>query len=221
MEVSKPVLPPLLLELSLDPTVNKTYMKQVKTIHISCRGFSYIDVMIAIVILLVGVLALTSALATNLVRSYETDKRIIAKQMALSTIESIISARDISRPGTIEGWDSVGNIGTNPVEGVNKGIFFNGWTPIREESGWDGVAGTADDACPEGGPCTVSGRPPNNSPVVPGLFRRIVISDVQDPDRMSPPNPYTRRKIDVTIRYFISNVTRDETISTLITNYNN
>ena len=77
-------------------------------------GFSYIDVMIAIVIMLVGILALTSALTANLIRSYETDKRIIAKQIALSTIESIISARDIQRPGTIEGWDSVGNIGSNP-----------------------------------------------------------------------------------------------------------
>ena len=50
------------------------------------RGFSYIDVMIALVILLVGILASTAALTANLVRSYETEKQVIAKQIALSTI---------------------------------------------------------------------------------------------------------------------------------------
>ncbi|MCB1023134.1 MAG: hypothetical protein KDB79_02005 [Acidobacteria bacterium] len=182
-------------------------------------GFSYIDVMIAIVIMLVGILALTSALTANLIRSYETDKRIIAKQIALSTIESIISARDIQRPGTIEGWDSVGNIGSNPVNGVNKGIFLNGWAPIREENGWDGVAGTADDACPEGGPCSVSGRPANTSAIIPGFLRSIEITDVQDAERPSPPNPITRRRIQVSVRYFINNITRDEVVATLVTNY--
>ncbi len=183
------------------------------------KGFSYIDVMIGIVIMLVGVLALTSALTANLIRSYETDKRIIAKQLALSTIESIIAARDISRPGTIDGWDSVGNVGTNQVDGTYKGVFFNGWTPIREENGWDGVAGTADDACPEGASCAVQGRPANDSPVIQGFRRKIEITDIDDPERPSPPNPIARRRIDVTIKYFINNISRDEKVSTWITNY--
>lgn len=182
-------------------------------------GFSYIDVMIAIVIMLVGVLAMASALTANLVRSYETDKKIIAKQMALSTIESIISARDIKRPGTIDGWDSVGNVGNNIVDGNAKGVFLNGWAPVREELGWDGVAGTADDGCPAGSACAVSGRPPNNSPVIPGFERRIVITDVEDPERPSPVNPITRRRIDVTVRYDVNGIMRDELVSTLITNY--
>jgi len=182
-------------------------------------GFSYIDVMIAIVIMLVGVLAMASALTANLIRSYETDKKIIAKQMALSTIESIISARDISRPGTIDGWDSVGNVGNNFVEGNAMGVFLNGWTPVREEFGWDGVAGTADDGCPSGGPCNVSGRPPNNSPIIKGYDRRIVITDVEDAERPSPANPITRRRIDVTVRYDINGIVREELVSTLITNY--
>ena len=182
-------------------------------------GFSYIDVMIAIVVMLVGVLAMASALTANLIRSYETDKKIIAKQMALSTIESIISARDISRPGTIEGWDSVGNVGNNVVSGNAKGVFLNGWTPVREELGWDGVAGTADDGCPAGSSCNVSGRPPNTSAVIPGFERRIVITDVTDAERPSPPNPITRRRIDVTVRYDVNGIVRDELVSTLITDY--
>ncbi len=194
-------------------------MRKTKQTDRTEDGFSYIDVMIAIVILLVGVLALASALTANLMRSYETEQRIIAKQMALSTIESIISARDIERPGTIEGWDSIGNVGTNMVNGQNKGIFLNGWAPIREENGWDGVAGTADDACPEGGSCIVSGRPTNSSPVYNSYLRRITIADVQDAERPSPPNPITRRRITVSIRFFLNGYSRDEVVSTLITNY--
>ena len=62
-------------------------------------GFSYIDVMIAIVIMMVGILAMVGALSANIVRSVESEKRTMAKQLALSTIESIVSAKEIERPG--------------------------------------------------------------------------------------------------------------------------
>ncbi len=183
------------------------------------NGFSYIDVMIAIVIMLVGVLALAAALTANLVRSYDTDKRIVAKQLALSTIESIITARNIQRPGTVEGWKSIGNVGSNVENGVPKGIFVNGWAPIREDLGWDGIAGTADDACASGAPCNVAGRPPNNSPEMAGFERKIVVTDIQDSERPTPPNPITRRRIDVTVKYHMNGVSRDQTISTMLTDY--
>lgn len=182
-------------------------------------GFSYIDVVIAIVILMIGVLSMIGALTANLIRLSETEKRIVAKQIALSTIESIISAKEISRPGVIEGWDAVGNFGTNPVDGVPKGIFLTGWRPIRAEMGWDGVAGTIDDACFAESPCVVSGRPPNNSPVTPNFEREIVITDVPDPERPTPPYGITRRKIEVKVRYFVNQAVRQETVSTLVANY--
>lgn len=183
------------------------------------KGFSYIEVMIALVIMMVGVLQMASALTANLLRSYETEKRIISKQIALSTIESIISARDISRIGAVEGWDSIGNVGNNPVDGSPRGIFMTGWNPVREDLGWDGVAGTNDDACPEGAPCNVSGRPPNTSPVVKGYQREIIITDVPDAERPSPPYPIARRRIDVNIKYYFNSIARTETVSTIITNY--
>jgi hypothetical protein len=182
-------------------------------------GFSYVDVIIAIFILMIGILAMVSAITTNLMRIYETEKRVIAKQTALSTIESIISAKEIARPGVIEGWDSVGNVGNNPVGGVPKGIFLNGFLPIREDSGWDGVAGTIDDACASGSPCTVSGRPDNNSVELGGFDRQILIEDVPDPERPSPPNAVSRRKITVNIRYHLNQIVREEIVSTIVTNY--
>jgi prepilin-type N-terminal cleavage/methylation domain-containing protein len=189
--------------------------------RISCaeKGFSYIEVMIALVILLVGVLQMASALSANLLRSYETEKRIVSKQIALSTIESIISARDIARTGAVEGWDSIGNVGSNPVEGSPRGIFLTGWCPIREDLGWDGVAGTSDDACAENSTCNVSDRPPNTSAVVKGYQRQIIITDVADTERPSPPYPIARRRIDVNIKYFYNSIARTETVSTIVANY--
>lgn len=182
-------------------------------------GFSYIDVIIAIVILMVGILASVSALTANLVRSYETEKQIKAKQIALSTIESIFSARDIARTGGVEGWNSVGNVNTNPVNGVYKGIFLTGFRPIREDAGWDGVVGTADDACDQGAACQVPGRPENASEVIGGFDRQIVITDIDDPERPYPAHKIARRRIDVTVRYNINQLQRQQTISTIIANY--
>jgi type II secretory pathway pseudopilin PulG len=184
------------------------------------KGFSYIDVMIALVILMVGILASAAALTANIVRSIESEKQVIAKQIALSTIESIFSARDIARTGAVSGWGSVGNVGTNPdVNNVNQGIFLTGFTPIREDLGWDGVAGTIDDACPAGSPCQVSGRPDNTSGVIKGFERSVVITDLQDPERPTPPHAIARRRIDVTVRYNVNQLQRQQTISTVITNY--
>ena len=183
------------------------------------EGFTYIDVMIAIVIMMVGVLAMVGALAANLIRSMESERRIMAKQVALSTIESITSAKDIQRPGVVDGWDSLRNVmGSVPVGEIN-GIFVTGYNPVRVDSGWDGVAGTVDDACAGTGPCVVSGRPTNSSALMMGFQREIVITDVADPERPSPPNPITRRRIDVNIKYFVNQATRNETASTIITNY--
>lgn len=182
-------------------------------------GFSYIDVMVAIVIMMVGVLAMVGALGANLIRSMESEKRIMAKQLALSTIESIIAAKEIERPGVVDGWNSLRNVLAVVPAGENNGIFVTGFNPVRTDIGWDGVAGTVDDACPGSGACVVSGRPDNTSALVNGFQRQIVISDIADPERPSPPNPITRRRIDVTIKYFVNQATRQETTSTIITNY--
>lgn len=184
------------------------------------RGFSYIDVMIALVILMVGILASTAALTANLVRSYETEKQVVAKQIALSTIESIFSARDIARPGAIAGWESIGNVGSNPDSGgTPRGIFLADFRPIRADMGWDGVAGTVDDACAAGAACQVSGRPDNSSEVMNGFERRIVITDLQDSERPTPPHPISRRRIDITVRYWVNQLRREQTVSTIIANY--
>lgn len=182
------------------------------------KGFSYIDVMIAVVIMMVGVLAMVGALSANLMRSYEGERRIVAKQMALSTLESIIAAKEIIRPGILEGWPSIRNASASPTPGVADGVFLNGWCPVRDEMGYDGVAGTIDDACAGTGSCVVSGRPPNTSPLITGFERQITVTDVADPER-PPPNAVSRRRIDVSVRFFVNRSARIETASTIVTNY--
>jgi type II secretory pathway pseudopilin PulG len=178
-------------------------------------GFTYIEVVIGLTILLIGVLAGVSALSANLIRSFEAEKRILAKQYGLSTIESIISARDIARPGVIDNWNSVRNISvTNP-----GGIFVMGFQPIREDLGWDGVAGTIDDACPAPNPCNIPGRTINDSKIVQDFDRQIVITDIDDPERPSPPNPIMQRKIEITIRFRVNQAIREEVVTTILTNY--
>lgn len=187
--------------------------------RISESGFSYIDVMLGLLILMIGVLGSAAALTYNLLRSYQSEKQIVAKQIVNSTIESVFATRDIKiTVDADEEWNSIGNVGSNPVNGVFKGVFLTGWTPIREDLGADGVAGTADDACAAPGNCA-SGNGQNTSVVTQGYERQIVITDVQDPTRPSPPNDIARRRVDVTVRYRVNQLWRQETMSTMITDY--
>lgn len=181
-------------------------------------GFSYIDVMIALVILMVGVLALVSALLANLLRSYESEKLILAKQMALSTVESIISAKELKRPGVVDGWLSIRNVINPAPVGEPNGIFVTGWNPVRENMGWDGVAGTIDDACVATGPCIVTGRTTNTSAVVQGFEREVIITDLEDPERPAP-NPISRRTVTVNVRYAVNQGFRTQSVTTILTNY--
>lgn len=187
-------------------------------------GFSYLDVMVGLVILLIGITSLVSAITASVLRSHETKQHLVAKQIASSTLESIFSARDVAKPGGVDGWARVGNVGTNPdpTTGLPQGMFLNEFCPIREDAGWDGVIGTIDDACPAGNSCTDGVNPANTSPVVEGFYRRIVITDINDPDRPSPPfgtNPVMMRRIDITIRYPGAGAIREEVVSTIMTNY--
>ncbi len=172
------------------------------------HGFSYIDVMIAIVILLVGVLALLSGISGSVLQARGHEQQLRAKQIATSTMESIMSVKETD-PERL-GWDAIGNIGTNPdYSGVNQGIFVNGFQPVYQNAGLDQVIGTADD----------------NGPQIDGVQRRIVITDICDPDRPSPQcNPagvfaIRMRSVDVTIIYNVGAIQRQENLRTVLTDY--
>lgn len=182
-------------------------------------GFSYIDVMFAITILLIGILGATAAIATSLLRSFETDKQALAKQIANSTLETIFTARDMRRPRSLEGWAQIGSVGTNEVDGTFRGVFLTGWTPIRRDPGLDGVFGTEDDSCAGTGGCTNYDQSVNNSKLIELYERKVVITDLPTPNR--PPEVWgiLRRQIDITVRYRVNTLWREEKISTIITRF--
>ena len=170
-------------------------------------GFSYVDILIAITIMLVGVLALAGAIAGSVMRSRQQQQQLLAKQYATSTLESVISARDLSAFAL--GWDSIGNVGSNTVNGVPRGVFLVGVQPMKLDPGPDQVVGTADDA----------------GTAIANFRRQIVVTDICDPDRPSAncpiPGiwPIMMRQVTVTIYYQAERLERLETVTTILAKY--
>ena len=172
------------------------------------KGFSYIDVMIAIVILLVGILALVSAITGAVFQSKGQEQQLNAKQIATSTMESIMSVKETD-PARL-GWNAIGNIGSNlDSNNIPRGIFPTGFQPVRADAGTDQIIGTGDDS----------------GSVIAGFQRQIVITDQCDPTRPSPncPTPGTFpvkvRLIQLTVTYFVGGIQRQEALATVLTDY--
>ncbi len=171
-------------------------------------GFSYIEVMIAIVILTFGILSMMAAISWSVVQASGSEQQLLAKQIATSTLESIMSVKETDP--TRLGWTAVGNIGSNPIAGVPQGIFSVGFQPVRVDAGADQVIGTPDDT----------------GASVSQLQRQIVITDICDPDRPSPVicnpagnQPVRIRSIQVTVRYNVGALQRQEQVATVLTDY--
>jgi prepilin-type N-terminal cleavage/methylation domain-containing protein len=170
------------------------------------EGFTYIEVMCAMVILLIGILAQLSALSLSMMRQREAEQQNTARQIASSTLESIFAARDLGKSAGINSWEMI-----NTADVSNEGMFVAGWHPIRQSSGKDGIQGTKDDACAEGAPCQIEGYT-NNSPLVDGFQRQIIITDVQDSDGTIA----KKRRLEIKMRYFVGQVRREQSIATVI-----
>lgn len=172
------------------------------------NGFSLVEVIIAMVILLVGILATISALSFSLFSIQDSEQRSMAKEITRSTLETIFSMRDLRAFNQQAGvpdysWDLI-KIKT----ASNTGIFPDGWNTVRENPGADGVFGTADDACAGINPC--AGGSANSNPVVAGYERKIEIDDIAEG------NVVRKRRITVRVRYISGRLAREENKSTII-----
>lgn len=172
-------------------------------------GFSYIDVMVALVIFLIGILGYLSALSAGVLQSRGQQQQIIARHVAATAMESIMAAKETD-PDRL-GWDAIGNVGSNidPVTTLPRGIFLTDFQQVVASAGLDEVIGTADDT----GAANI------------GYSRRIVITDICDPERPSDICPIpgiweTRmREVEVTVRYFVGSAQREEVARTVLTDY--
>jgi prepilin-type N-terminal cleavage/methylation domain-containing protein len=111
-------------------------------------GFTLIEVMIAIVVMTLGLLAVIASFATAVATTQSAEEDLIARQKALEAMESIYTARNSQQIS----FASIANVSSG-------GIFLNGALPLTC-AGPDGLVGTADDVackttagatCPSGG----------------------------------------------------------------------
>jgi type IV pilus modification protein PilV len=97
------------------------------------RGFTLIEVMVAMAVLSFGVLSLVSIFTQGLRASYQTQIQYIAQQKAQEAMESIFTARDTRLVTSAQ----INNVS-------NGGIFKDNAQPLYAP-GPDGLFGTADD----------------------------------------------------------------------------
>jgi Tfp pilus assembly protein PilV len=169
------------------------------------KGFTYIEVMCAILILMIGIIAQLSAISLSMLRQRESEKQTAARQLANSTLESIFAARDLGNTGGLSSFAAINNTATATPDG----IFLPDWNPVREDSGQDGIHGTADDACAATAPCVV-GSYTNNSLVSGDFQRRIVITNITENGRVK------KRRVEVTIRFFVGQLQREQSLASII-----
>ena len=175
-------------------------------------GFSYIDVMIAITILMVGVMGLVGAITNGINMTTRSATALAAKQISSSSMEAIFTARDLD-PNNNFGWDAIGNVGDAAVPG---GLFLAGRQNIYPTAGRDGVIGTADDSWGADGVSGTADDAAASAPA-PGMQRQIIVTGLVDPAR--PTAPITLRQIDVIIFYNAGTTERQETFTSYIANY--
>jgi prepilin-type N-terminal cleavage/methylation domain-containing protein len=121
--------------------------------HQAQRGFTLIEVMIAIVIMTIGLLAVMASFATAISATASAQEDLVARHKALDAMESIYTARNSQQLP----FSALNNV-------ANGGIFLGGALPLTC-AGPDGLVGTADDvactapdtgaACPGGVECLV------------------------------------------------------------------
>lgn len=110
---------------------NTAFKPQVKPTQ---RGFSLIEVMVSMAILVIGLLSLLGVFGIAMASTQGSQENNTAKQLANEAMEGILTARETANIT----WAQINNTGSG-------GIFVGGFLPINN-AGVDGIIGTADDA---------------------------------------------------------------------------
>jgi len=171
------------------------------------RGFTMVEVMVAMVVLAAGVLSLVSVLTQGLRANYQTQIQYIAQQKAQEAMETIFTARD-TRLVTAAQINNVSN----------GGIFMNGAQPLCAP-GPDGLFGTADDDCTHPDGITIAPGPDNifgtaDDIIInlnPWMTRTIVIAPAA--------NTTNLKTITVTINWTFQGQTSQYQLLSFISNF--
>jgi prepilin-type N-terminal cleavage/methylation domain-containing protein len=173
------------------------------------RGFSLIEVMVAMGVMSAGLLALVGVFALGVTRMATSSPMLIAREKAREAVESVHAARDTGELA----WNTVKNTG-------DGGVFLSGAQELRMP-GADGLVNTADD-----GDVETLRKPGKNGllndeddEVVPlrDFTREIRITDLNY-DNGGGVNPNLRQVV-VTVRYKVENTWRAYTLTTYVSSY--
>ena len=163
-----------------------THEKQSVTKQSAEGGFTLLEVMIAIMVMTIGLLAVIATFATAISATASAQEDLVARHKALDAMESIYTARNSQQLP----FASIQNI-------ANGGVFKGGAQQLLC-AGPDGLVGTADDvactapdtgaACPGGveclvlpGPDVVLGTADDVTQSLSNFTRTITFGQVQLP----------------------------------------
>jgi prepilin-type N-terminal cleavage/methylation domain-containing protein len=184
---------------------------------LASQGFSLIEVMLAIVIMLVGLLGLLALFGTSLSATAHAQEDLIAKQKARELLEAVYSSRDDAGMA----WPQIQN------DNVVGGVFKSGWQPlVRVGPNTNQILGT--NVWQVNGVNVGGEGPAPDYVLAPDPFgnlniqvplsnyqRRIDITPVLYPNGSTNPN---LRFISVTVR-LLGRVPRDYTVAGYISSY--
>jgi len=154
-----------------------------------CHGFSLLEVLIAMSVLSIGLLALLGLFTVAVGSVQHAQEDLIAKQKAREVLEGVYTARNDSSVS----FDQIQNVS-------NGGIFEDGFQGM-ETAGPDGVVGTGDDGSIE----TINGVAMTN------FQRKIEVVPV--------PGSPDLRQVTVTIRCFTAGAPRDYSVSGYVSKF--
>lgn len=180
----------MLMENMLNNDRNKDACIEFEGSH---RGFSLIEVVIAIFILTIGLIGTAAAITFALEFSSISRNVTNGKLIIVSTIEEIEGIRN-SRRLDFQQIENVGNVNNTGSENNFNG-FSNGFNSVSVNPGPDGVNGTDDDLI-TAGPDGVYGTGDDtvdNSLARSGYFRKITITNL--------PGSSVIKKVEVRVQY--------------------
>jgi len=169
-------------------------------------GFTLIEVLFALGILVVGALALGGVLTQGMQAMVNSQSQLIAIEKANEAIETVFKARDTR----LITWSLIRNV--EGASGSDGGIFIDGPLPVRT-SGNDGIVNTADDGAVEEivnpGPDGLLGTDDDERVPLSVFSREIEIRDVNS----------TLRQIRVIIKYRVGGGGREYVLLTYISQF--
>jgi len=168
-------------------------------------GFSLIEVMVAMVILVIGALSMAGGVALGARRLTGSQDQVIASERAAEAAESVFKARD-NRTLT---WAQIRNV---TGAGGDNGIFLDGPREIRAP-GTDGLVNTADDGALEevvrpGADGLIGTDDDQRTPLF-GMTREIEVRDLSQ----------TLRQLRVIVRYRSGGGTTEFVLTTYLSAY--